>query len=85
MNSIAVNPESSWISFAFTDAALLHVTLSLVSLHYDLNQGREESSDHLYHKGEAIRTINERLNDSNHEISDASVATVAIIANMEVS
>jgi hypothetical protein len=84
MNSLAVNPEGSWMAFAVTDAALLRATLSLVALHTDLINGREESSDCLFQKGEAIREINHRLGDSYQQFSDTSIATVAILTNLEV-
>ncbi len=61
MNSIAVNPEGTWLSFALTDAALLHVTLALVAYHYDITHGRHESLECLYRKGQAIRGMNLRL------------------------
>src|SRR5271170_1342296 len=84
MNSVAVNPEGSWLSFALTDAALLHATLSLVAYHYDITHGRDESLDCLYHKGEAIKKMNQRLGDSHWQFSDTTIATVSLFANIEV-
>lgn len=84
MNSVAVNPEGSWLSFALTDAALLHATLSLVAYHYDITHGRDESLDCLYQKGEAIRKMNQRLGDSHWQFSDTTIATVSLFANIEV-
>jgi hypothetical protein len=84
MNSVAVNPEGSWLSFALTDAALLHATLSLVAYHYDITHGRDESLDCLYQKGEAIKKMNQRLGDSHQQFTDTTVATVSLFANIEV-
>ncbi len=84
MNSVAVNPEGSWLSFALTDAALLHATLSLVAYHYDITHGKEESLDCLHQKGEAIKRMNHRLADSHQQFSDTTIATVALFMNIEV-
>ena len=84
MNSAAVNPEGSWLAFAITDAALLHALLSLVAYHFDLTQGRDESPDSLYQKGEAMRKMKERLKDNQQQINDVSIATVSLLANAEV-
>jgi hypothetical protein len=84
MNSVAVNPEGSWLAFAITDAALLHALLSLVAYHFDLTQGRDESPDSLYQKGEAMREMKEQLNDSQRQTSDVTIATVSLLANLEV-
>jgi hypothetical protein len=85
MNSVAVNPEGSWLSFALTDAALLHASLSLVAYHYDITHGKDESLDCLYQKGEAIRKMNSHLGDSHRQFSDTTIATVAIFTNIEVN
>ena len=84
MNSIAINAEGSWLSFALTDAALLHATLSLVAYHYDITHGRDESLDCLYQKGEAIKKMNQRLGDSHRQFSDTTIATVSLLVNIEV-
>jgi Fungal specific transcription factor domain len=84
MNSVAVNPEGSWLSFALTDAALLHATLSLVAYHYDITHGKEESLDSLCQKVEAIKKMNRRLSDSHQQFSDTTIATVSLFANIEV-
>lgn len=84
MNSAAVNPEGSWLAFAITDAALLHALLALVAYHFDLTQSRDESPDSLYQKGEAIGKMKERLNDSQQQTSDASIATVSLFTNLAV-
>lgn len=84
MNSVAVNPEGSWFSFALTDAALLHATLSLVAYHYDITHGRNGSLDCLYQKGEAIKKMNQRLGNSHQQFRDTAIATVSLFANFEV-
>lgn len=84
-NSFAVNPEGSWFAFAVTDAAVLHATLSLVALHYDFSHHLAMSHEVFYHKGEAIRLINESIGQANTAPTDKLVGAVAILANCEVS
>lgn len=82
-NSLAVNPEGSWYSFAVTDAGLLHATLSLVALHYDLGHHMEVSFETTYQQSEAIRLVNERLSDPEAQLTDALIGSVAILTNFE--
>ncbi|OCL15216.1 hypothetical protein AOQ84DRAFT_413343 [Glonium stellatum] len=82
-NSFAVNPEGSWYSFAVTDACLLHATLSLVALHYDLGHYMEASFEAAYHQAEAIRLVNECLSNPTAQLTDAIIGSVAILANFE--
>jgi hypothetical protein len=83
-NSFAVNPEGSWFEFASTDAAIMHATLSLVALNYDLSHHLAISDEVFYHKGEAIRLVNRTINNAIPEPIDKLVGAVAILANCEV-
>jgi hypothetical protein len=83
-NSFAVNPEGSWFEFASTDAAILHATLSIVALNYDLSHHLAISNEVFYHKGEAIRLVNRTINNTISAPIDKLVGAVAILANCEV-
>src|SRR5258705_8183850 len=84
INSFALNPEGTWISFSFKDPALLHATLCVVALHRDLLTHREPSADSLIHKGQAIHAINSRLL-SGQPSTDENLAIVAVLIKLEVS
>lgn len=82
MNSVAINPEGDFFSYARTDPALLHSILYLVALHHDLQLGVSDSYESLYHGGEAFRVINQRLQDG--VFSDMTIAAVAMLVTKEV-
>lgn len=84
INSFALNPEGTWISFSFKDPALLHATLGVVALHRDVLTDCEPSPDSLIHKGQAIHAINSRLL-SGQPSSDENLAIVAVLIKLEVS
>lgn len=84
MNSSALNPEGTWISFAVTDEAVLHSTMAIVSWHFDQLLGIPESSDTLQQKGEAIQIVNARLRDDKEQVNDSIIGAVAVLANFEV-
>lgn len=83
MNSVAVNPQGNFFSHARTDPALLHSILYLVALHRGLKIGITDSSEALYHGGEAFRVINQRLQDG--IFTDMTIAAVAILVTKEAS
>jgi hypothetical protein len=83
MNSVAINPDGDFFPHARTDPALLHSVLYLVALHHDLKLGVSDSSECLYHGGEAFRVINQRLQDG--DFSDMTIAAVAMLVTKEVS
>lgn len=84
-NPVVLNPEASPLSYAFTDAALLHALLSLVGQHYDLSIGMKISPLCLIHRGEALRIINERITKAPLRLSDATIGAVAALATFDVS
>lgn len=83
-NAFAINYDNAYKTFSITDSALLHATLCLVAQHGDLLRGAEESSENLFHKGEAMRLMNHRLLEDWHYISDADITAVAIFVILEV-
>jgi hypothetical protein len=84
MNSVAINTEGDFFSYVKIDPALFHSILYMVALHYDLRNGVQDSAVCLYHGGEAIRTVNERLADVNGVFSDQTLGAVAMLVNKEV-
>lgn len=85
INSFALNPEGSWISFTFMDPGLLHATLGIVALHRDILVGNKQSALSLRYKGQAIHAINGRLESSAEPVSDENLALVALMIKFEVS
>ncbi|KAE8453682.1 hypothetical protein EG329_009193 [Mollisiaceae sp. DMI_Dod_QoI] len=82
-NAFAINYDNTWKPFSITDAALLHATLCLVAQHEDLQRGTDESSENLFHKGEAMRLMNKRLLEQWHSLTDADITSVAIFVILE--
>lgn len=85
INSFALNPEGSWISFSFMDPALLHATLGIVALHRDILAGNEQSAESLSHKGQSIHAINGRLRSGEQPLNDENLGVVALLIKFEVN
>jgi len=62
-----------------SDSALAHATLSMVAQQEETLYGREYSQDSLYHKGEVMKLINNRLRDKDHVVCNANVIAVALL------
>ncbi|KAM3066818.1 hypothetical protein ACMFMG_011889 [Clarireedia jacksonii] len=82
-NSIAINSDGTFFSTAAADAAMLHSILYLIALHYDIKRGMAESHESLHHGGEALSIINKRLRDSETDIRDSTISSVALLVNKE--
>jgi hypothetical protein len=83
-NAFAINYDDTWKPFSTTDSALLHATLCLVAQHEDLIRGTEDSSENLFHKGEVMRLMNNRLLNESYKVTDADVTSVALLVILEV-
>lgn len=83
-NAFAINYDNVWKPFSTTDPALLHATLCLVAQHEDLVRGVEDSSENLFHKGEVMRLMNDRLLDETYTVTDADITSVALLVILEV-
>ncbi|KAH8807599.1 hypothetical protein F5884DRAFT_789665 [Xylogone sp. PMI_703] len=78
--------HSQLIEKSATDPAWLNATLSLIALYLDLSLGRQISAECLYHRGEALRLVNERLaNNSGGTYDVATIAAVALLANFDIT
>jgi hypothetical protein len=77
-----LNPVNTvWAQRAMTDPALFQGILFHASVHLDLRQHRPLSSTTLFHRGETIRLVSERLNDSDRLVSDETIAAVGWVAS----
>ena len=82
-NAFAFYSKEQLFSHAAIDPAWLNATLSLIALHHDLNIGKGISQECLFHRGEALRIVNERLAISCH-VNDATIGAIASLANFDV-
>lgn len=72
-------------NFAMTDAASLHSLLVHSALNLRSQRNPSPDADMLYHQGESIRLINDRLGDPCHRVAtDATIFTVCNMAHLEV-
>lgn len=72
-------------NFAMTDPAALHALLVHSALNLRGVRQLKHDPDMLYHQGETIRLINDRLGDSGYKVaSDATIFTVANMTHLEV-
>lgn len=83
-NAFAFYSKEQLFAHAAVDPAWLNATLSLIALHHDLNTGKGISHECLFHRGEALRIVNERLKESRH-VNDATIGAIASLANFDVS
>jgi len=80
-----VIPKEGMLQFSISDSALLHATLLHSALSISMLRGQSATSDLLFHQGQAIRLVNERIGDPhNKATSDATIAAVANLATFEV-
>ena len=82
-NSLAVNPEGRWLSVALSDPATLHATLCLVSLHKFQTKREPLTNSYFFHRGEAMRLITSRLNETANATSDDTIAAIAILSTSD--
>jgi hypothetical protein len=72
-------------AIAIHDAALFHTFLAHYVASYDLRFGTGDPAESLQHRTEAMRIINERLQNPYQALTDVTIAAVANIAIYEVS
>lgn len=79
------NPiKKLWVPLALTDPALLNSILFCSDQFGVKLNGQKERPSAINHLKETIRILNERLQDPLQEISDSSIAAVALLALTEV-
>ncbi|MCJ1403859.1 hypothetical protein MMC11_007082 [Xylographa trunciseda] len=70
--------------FMISDSAVLHSSLAVASMHSDFCQGhRRLTYRTVLHRGEAIRLVNEMLQDKTRAISDEMVACMVRLSTFE--
>ena len=84
-DSMVFDFDPIMMSIASSSPAWLHAILSLAASSHRLGNDMNESysADSLFHSGEAIRMINQRLIESPKEISDGTIGAIATLANHE--
>jgi hypothetical protein len=80
-----VNSKEEWMRFAITDTALLHVTLVISALHVALLRGKEFSVDAFRHQREAVKVLNDKLNDPILSSTDSTILAISCLSLIEVS
>lgn len=83
-NAFAFFSEDQLFAQVAVDPAWLNATLSLIALHKDLKVGKGISQDCLFHRGEALRLVNERLAVSPRWVEDATIGAIASLASFDV-
>ena len=73
-----------WIPHAMADPVLFLATLNVSAIHLDILQGQYSNPITLAHKGETIRLINARLGDPVESLTNETIASVVMLAAMEV-
>lgn len=84
-NSLAINPDGTWLSIAASDPGLFHAQLSLVAQHEAMSRGTPFPEKYYYHRGMAISIVTSRLVHPVEAISDQTIGAVALLANSDVS
>jgi len=80
------NPVNAvWANQVISDSALFQAILFHAGVHYDAVHRAEWSSKTVYHKGEAIRLLQEHLASEKEALSDATIGTVALLGAQGVS
>lgn len=73
-----------WMPHAVTDPLLFLATLNYAAAHLDAVHGRQSNPRTIAQKGQIIRLINMRLQDSAETVSNTTIGAVAMFAAMEV-
>ncbi len=78
--------EAEWFSWAINDPATYHATVFVSVAHRALVSGfgRTLTTYAYYHKGEAIKLVNKRLNDTTQALEDGTIAAISSLAAFEV-
>jgi hypothetical protein len=72
--------STSWGRHALEDPVLLEALYYHSSVHLDERQGKISSSaSTIYHKGESIRLLNERLANPELAVDDATIGAVGLL------
>lgn len=84
MLSVAVDPEDKWFSYSASDPGIFHSTMLHSAAHNAMLSGRNDFGDPNLIKWNAVRIVNERLQDPVLSISDLTMGAVVALALFEV-
>ncbi|RFU33304.1 hypothetical protein B7463_g3023, partial [Scytalidium lignicola] len=79
-NQLSQCPRSRWLRMGLFDAAVLRSLLCVASLHMDVTDGNRFSSYRYILRRDAVRTISERLSDTESGLSDETITAVTLLA-----
>lgn len=86
INSTAANPTRTWHKSVLEDPGLFHGILSIVALYMYSHVGiTMVKEDLFFHRGEAMRIINDRLNNINGSDTSFLIASIATMLSFEVN
>lgn len=77
-----VGPRFEWYPLAVRDDAFFHALISSTSSHAAYMQKVELPRNFYFHRGEAIRIVNERLANGAHD--EGTINAIAVFAQQEV-
>lgn len=77
-----VGPRFEWYPLAVRDEAFFHAVMSSTSSHAAYRQGVDLPKNFFFHRGEAIRLLNDKIASGIHD--EATINTCAIFVQQEV-
>ena len=77
-----VGPRFEWYPLAVRDEAFFHAVMSSTSSHAAYKQGVDLPKNFFFHRGEAIRLLNEKIVAGVHD--EGSINTCAVFVQQEV-
>ncbi len=79
---LKANPlvSGEWFRYAVTDAAMLHAMLYAGAIYLALLEGKTESRDTVYHLGQTIHIVNQRLSQSKRPPEDSTIGALSCLA-----
>lgn len=88
LNAATVDPKNTWFAFSMTDPIIMASMLALTGTFCILNGSLTDSriQQEVYRqKYETIRMVNYRLQIKADQTSDAMIASIATLVNIDVS
>lgn len=76
--------RKEWLSLATQDTALFHIALSHYAGNYGLTRRQSDPVEALRFRMEAMRIVNERLENMDSALTDGTLGTVASLSSYEV-
>lgn len=76
-------PRFGWYPLAVRDIAFFHAVISSTSSHAAYLQQVELPRNFYYHRGEAIRLVNERIASGAHD--EGTINAIAVFSQQEVN